>query len=419
MRKNTIRVGKFNKKGNFINGAYVLIASIVAALSNWGQLIIFVNYFSLKEIGVYTLAIAISNPILSLLRFQLSPLYVSDKKRKFQYNSYFSLRIITSLVHVLIGIIISYSLFFDEPYSLLFFLIFCSYSIDAIRDIFESKLHCLERFDLMSYSIVVSSITSVLTIFIAVVFFSNFTIALFFLAIVKLLVLYFYNYHFLFKKIIKFQFQFRLNNKIIKLLKYSFYLGVYVAIDSLNVNISKYFINYRYGVEYQGAFSTMSYLVVVGTLLVTTIGKLILPKIPKLYINKEYKKIFQYQLLYSVTIFVFGLLLLLGTYFLGDWFVKTFFSNSISKYVYIFIWIMGAAIFMFLSSAQGYLMTAINIIKLQPVVASVGLLINLLLNFIFIDKFGVKSIIIYSAIAFLIQYLINTILFYKKIKSNI
>ncbi|WP_275316852.1 polysaccharide biosynthesis C-terminal domain-containing protein [Tenacibaculum bernardetii] len=409
----------FFAKGTFLrNGGLVMIASIIGALANWLQLTLFTKNFTLLQIGVYTLAISISAPVISLLRFGLSPLYVADIERKFEYNNYFSLRIVSVFISLLIGLIISFFIFDTSVNSTVFFLVFCMYSIDAIRDIFESKYHSLEKFNLMSSSVIINSIISFSGVFFGVFLFSDFVIALIFAVFFKILIVYFYNYKYLFQFILNQSLQFIVNKRIISLLKYSFYLGVYVAIDSLNVNVSKYFINNRFGIEYQGAFSAMSYLIVIGTLLVTTLGKLILPKVSKLLVAKKFTAILKYQFIYSLMIFVTGLLLLIGAYFFNEIIIETFFSKEIAEFSEIFVWIMGAAIFLFLSSGQGYLMTAINIVKLQPLVALIGLSINLVLNFVFIDQFGVKGIIVSSGISFLTQYLINVFIFYRKIGSE-
>ncbi len=412
--------GDMINKGSFLmNGSFVLLASIISAISNWGQLVLFTKSFSLTDLGVYTLALAISNPIFNFLSFQLTPLYVSDKENKFDYQTYFSFRVITSIILILTGVFISSFLSFTAYQKSLFFIVFCLYSVDALRDILDGKCHRLEKFDLMSSSTILNAVSSFVGVFIGVFFFSSFFLALFLSLIFKIIALYFYNYQFLLKRILEECIYFEINEKIIKLLKYSFYLGLYLTIISLNVNVSKYFVNYRYGVEFQGAFSAMSYFVVIGSLLVATVGKLILPKVSSMYVLAENKKIIKYQFFYYGIILILGLILISISYFFGEKIIELFFSEEISKHANIFVWIIGSSVFMFLSSAQGYLMTSIKTIKLQPLVAGVGLVINVGLNFIFIDYFDVKSIIIYSAISFAIQFFINIIIFYKKINKNL
>ena len=395
---------------------WILISNIILAFCNWGQLALLTKKLDLYTLGIYTLSLAISAPIFQFFNLQLRVLYVTHRDKKFNFTNFFTLRIISSLIVLFIAFILSFILFNDFFEIKIFLFVFVLYIIDAIIDIFNAKLHYNQKLIEISYSTILRSLMGFIGFVIGVFLFKSVVISLLLGILFKCIGLYFYDYN-LFKKernVIKVEF----DKKVFELAKWALPMGLGLLISSLNINISRYFVNFLYGVEIQGVYSTLSYLIVIGNMFIGTFGNVILPKLAILYSDKKYVKMSLLNNYFLGITFVIGLALFLGSYFFGDFLIPVIFSDKIVNYSYLLAWIMGSAIFNYLSSAIGFTLTASNLIRQQAYIGVVVLMINLLLNILFYKNTSIQLITIFVGISFFVQFAISYYLFIKKIRNN-
>ena len=404
------------KKKDLVNTVSTIAASVSVAISNWAQLCLLARNSDLYFLGVYTLALAYSNPVYQFTGLQLRSLYVSDRKNDFSFNEYFSLRLFSIIFSIALGIVISYSLYRGHKnFSETFYIsigIFILYGIDGIIDIFNARHHYKQELTKVSCSIFLRSMLSLLGFGIGVFFYNSILIGLYVAILFKLLGSYFYD----FKLFIKDEYKIKIKKGVYSLIKKSFPLGISLLISSLNINVSKYFVSYSFGIEIQGVFSTMSYIIAIGTIFVATLGQVLLPKMAVLCAKGNFILLYKLHCIFLCFVLLTGASIFIFSIFYGESFLKIVFSEDVACYKTIFPWIMGSSVFIYLSSANGYTLTASSITNEQVYLGLVSLVFNITLNFLFLNKITIELIIIFSTVAFIIQFVFGIILLIQRKK---
>lgn len=386
---------------------------MLVAVSNWLQISLINKKSSLLVVGVFTLSLAISNPIIQFLNLQLRSLLIVDDGKANNFNSYLSTRVFTTLLIVIIGFFIAYLITDDYSHKKIILLIFLTYSIDALIDIFNAYQHAHEKFTILAYSVAYRAIAAIVGLSLGYYFFNSLIYGLCFAILLKIVVLA--NDFFLVNKMLSEKIKIFLTKDIIKIVRKGLPLGLTLIIASLNVNMSKYFIEYHFGTEVQGAISTMSYLIAIGTLFIAAMGQVFLPKLSRLYNIGNSESLKAMNLKYLGATFLVGLGLIFFSFIWSKPFLALFFSENLMPYSYLFGFIMISAQFIYLASAQGYSLTSVDLLKQQFYIGLVVLALNFLLNLILGDTFGVLGLVLYPGFVFMIQFFLGVYLFNSKL----
>ncbi|WP_405202188.1 lipopolysaccharide biosynthesis protein [Dokdonia sp. LLG6352-1] len=403
---------------NSINASSIFISSVFLALCNWGQLSLITKYLELEEIGLYTLILAISNPLFQFFNLQLRQLVVTDRSELFKFNEYFSVRVFLSSIVLIIGGIIG--LFFTEDgiSRVLFWLIFANYALDAIIDIFNAQMHFYQDYIRISKSTFLRGGAAILGTAIGLIFLESLTASFCLIILFKVIAAFFYDLKLIRRLYIKSPIILVSSENLFSLIKKGIPLGATLFVVSMNFNMSKYFVDYYYGIEVQGAFSSMSYLIVLGTLFVSTFGQLLLPKMAIMFQNKNFQKLRNTHYLYLLCTLILGLTLSVVSVPFGKVFIEIFFSSKISSFSHLFPYIMASSLFVYLASAQGYALTSVSILRIQPIISLIALGVNLLLNFVLGDTYGLEGMILFSGITFCVQFILSFVIFIIKTKNK-
>jgi O-antigen/teichoic acid export membrane protein len=387
------------------------------AISNWLQLSIVTRAVDLIILGTFTLAIAISNPFFQFFNLQLRSVLVTDRDESFSFEDYSSLRLISTFTVLIFGVLVSYLIFDSGIQVKIAIAVFCSYAIDALIDIFNGKLHFHERFDLIALSVFLRAICNVLGIVVGFYFFDNLFVGLLLTCFLKLLSFCFYDVNIVLKLYPvtqKFSSSFNFTKIKIIVIK-ALPLGITLLIASLNINVSKYFVNYFFGIKMQGLYSTMAYLIVVGTVFIATIGQVILPKISVKFYNNDLKRVVLINYTYLFLSFLVGVVAFMFSYFYHKEIITLFFSYNVAQQSKLLVWLMGSSLFIYLASAQGYCLTAIQIFKQQPYIGLIALIINVLGSLYAGKDFGMEGLIVITGLSFFSQFLVGLYFFKNKI----
>lgn len=405
---------KISKEKHLFNAIITFVSSFVTAICNWGQLSLLTKSINLELLGIYTLSLAVINPLFQFLNLQLRMLYVTDRKDKISFTSYFNLRIITTLFAGFLTLIIGYFLFGDLYSNLILYLVFASYGIDAIIEIFNSRLHYNEELDKVGYSIILRSILGFIGLYLGIWISNDVVTALLISFIFKILSLVFFDYvNFDNKQLLRFNFKDNVNFKKIILLGVP--LGGGLLISSLNINIPKYLINMKYGVEMQGVFSSMSFIIVLGNMSIGTVANVMLPKMSTYFSINRLKEVRILTLGLNLLSLIIGLVLLLFAYWYHKEIVTLCFSESISEYSYLLVPIFVSAIFMYLNSAIGYSLITARLNKFIFKISCVSLLLHIVVGYFLLNYMELETIIYLSGFIFLGQYLVSLLVLFKKI----
>jgi O-antigen/teichoic acid export membrane protein len=181
---------------------------------------------------------------------------------------------------------------------------------------------------------------------------------------------------------------------------------------SLNLNIPRYFIQTYLGEKSLGVFSALSYLMVVGNIVISALAESSSTRLSRYYATAEKRK-FTVLLLQLVLIFgVMGLggvlLALIG----GKQILTLIYRPEYAQQQELFLYLMIAGAIGYVSSALGYAITAARYFRVQIPTSIVITVTSALGCLWLIPQMGMKgaalSLIITAAIQFLLNLLVIT-----------
>jgi O-antigen/teichoic acid export membrane protein len=196
-------------------------------------------------------------------------------------------------------------------------------------------------------------------------------------------------------------------------------LGMVMLLISLNTNIPRYFIEHYVGLKQLGIFTSISYLMVAGTTIVSALGQTASPRLAKYYANGDKKSFIKLILLMigiAILISVFGICIGL---FAGDKLLVLIFNKEFIGYSYLLILIIISAGIGFVASFLGYGLTAIRVFKLQFPIFLCVVFSNAIASYILIPKYGLIGGAVALIIASIINILLVTIILINKLKSDL
>jgi O-antigen/teichoic acid export membrane protein len=373
------------------NFSWTLIGNLVYAASQWGMLVVLAKLGNLEMVGQFTLGLAITAPIITFTNLQLRGLQATDSLEQYSFGHYFGLRIIsTGLALVMIGAI---ALFSGYPWTtaLIILLIGISKSIEAISDVFYGLLQQHERMDRIAISLMIKGPLSLVLLALGIYFTGALWWGILGLIAAWLFVLIISDVRsgvLLLRHLRATQrdgkttvssFSYAMSPKwqpriLLSLILLALPMGVVMLFVSLNVNIPRYFLEQRLGIEDLGIFAAISYLMVAGKLVVSSLAMSADARLAKYYASGNLSA-FRSLLLKLMGIGgILGGIGVLIALFAGREILSILYKPEYGQRNDIFILVMVAALIDYLFAFLGHGMTAARYFRVQiPLLATVSL----------------------------------------------
>src|SRR5699024_6283684 len=225
---------------------------IFYALTQWGVLMTIAKLGNPEMVGIFTLGLALTAPIVLLMRFNLRVAVASDSNSDFQFSEYFSSRVIATVVFLITMSVVSILYSSDYNTALVILILSFAKSIESISDILHGQMQKHERLDMTAKSQIIKGLLS-LGIFAYLMYITgNLVLSTLGFMVSWLLILIVYD----FKNVCLFgEITFTFNKQQqLRLLKLTIPLGLAQLIASLNANVPRYFIESVHGAETLGFF---------------------------------------------------------------------------------------------------------------------------------------------------------------------
>ncbi|MDO6450504.1 oligosaccharide flippase family protein [Oceanobacillus profundus] len=391
------------------NFKWMFMANIIFAFLQWLVLSTITKLGSSEMVGVYTLGLAITAPIMIFANLQLRAIQATDSKNENKFADFFTLRFIfMALGILLIATVLIYS-DYDLQVKLIIFVIAISKAIEGMSDIVYGFLQKHEDMKKIALSLVLRGLTSVLAFTFSLYFSDSLLIATILSSVSWLLVFILLDLRMVNKYEIK-RF-YNLNISIIyKLFIIALPLGIVTMLGSLNTNIPRYVIENYLSIEMLGVFGAISYTMTGVGKFSSAISQTVSPRLAKYYAGddkKSFLKLFQKIFVVNFLIGIFGVLLVLIT---GEELLAIMYTEEYAQYNNLFVWIMILSLFMNLSNAFGVGVTSMRLFASQLPIHIIKLVIISITSVVFIKKFGING----AAYA-LITSTIISIVFYVRL----
>ena len=273
------------------NFAWTLAGNIVYAACQWLMLIVLAKLCPPDQVGLFTLGLAITAPIIMFANLQLRSVQATDVWAAFEFQDYAGLRgMTTALAMAIIVGIAAFAAVQSRSWELAIVIIAIggSKALEGFSDVVHGHLQRREQMFIIARSMMLKGAASiVLMIFalmlsptapgaaIAVAAGSGLTLVLYDLPIIRriggpgasplgLL-------------------SWKPSRRKVSLVAMAFPLGLVQALVSLSANIPRYFLERTAGTAQLGIFSALASLVVVGQTAVSALGNVVSPRLAGYY----------------------------------------------------------------------------------------------------------------------------------------
>lgn len=375
---------KFNKIKTKIS--WSLFGNIIYALSQWIIITLIAKFGASEDLGKYSLALAVTAPIVLFFNFQLRTILATDIKNEYKFTQYLGSRILHLTFSFLFIIPISLLYAGDKETVLLIILMGLVKYFESISDICMGYFQKKRRIDLVGKSQLYRGILTTVVVGMLYVSTNNLLLAILGLLIVMIMRIFVYDL----KHIKKFgEIVPAFDLSWINLLKMAFPLGVVSLINSLNTNIPKYFLEYYSGVSSLGIYSALSYILIAGSMLITPISLLVGPKLATLYNQKDIKKFIKINILLSlISLFIFSIIISI-VYFQGENILNLLYGNEYAVYNNVFIITTFAMCFSFITTFLNLSIVAARYFKIQPIINFIVTIITFIASIYLVNNLNI------------------------------
>ncbi|WP_339200407.1 oligosaccharide flippase family protein [Peribacillus sp. FSL P2-0133] len=403
-------------KNIFSKLSWSLFGNIIYALSQWIIITIIARFGSTADLGVYSLGLAITAPIVLFFSFQLRTFLATDSNNEYNFAQYFGGRIIHLTISFILIIPIAFLYSNNIETILVIILLGIIKYFEGLSDICMGLYQKKSKIDIIGKSQMYRGISSIVAVGILYFYTRSLIFSLLGLLIVMIVRLVNYDLKHL-KPLGEFTPVF--DRSSIQLMKMAFPLGVVSLISSLNTNIPKYFLEYFSGTEEVGIFSALYYILIASNMLITPISLLVAPGIANAYKQNKIKKFLKVNLQLSMVSVIVSLLIITLIVLQGEFILNILYGSKYTPYNDSFIIISSSLIFGFLTTFFTVSIVAARAIQIQPIMNLIVTIVTIISSYYFISTDGINGASYTLLISRMFQALLSgSLLFYIIYKKN-
>jgi O-antigen/teichoic acid export membrane protein len=335
------------------NFAWTLAGTAVYGGAQWGMLIVLAKLGSAEMVGRYALALALSAPIVMFTNLQLRIVQATDARSEYRLGDYLGLRFLMSALALLVIAVIALVGRFRPEVRLVILIVGGAKCIESISDVIHGLWQKHERLDLSAISMIIKGTTSLAAMSLLMAATHSVTWAVVGLFAAWSTVLLTYDVGNLWRMA-----RARPRTEAPSLVQglrapgrlqamrslalLALPLGVVGLLDSLNVNVPRYFIAHRLGEAALGHFAAMAYIMVAGNMVVNALAQSAAPRLARHYVEdlRAFRRL-RWQLV-RVGLALGGGGVVAAIAF-GRQFLTTLYRPEYAAHAPAFVWIMAAA----------------------------------------------------------------------------
>ncbi|MEG4804230.1 oligosaccharide flippase family protein [Microcoleus sp. ARI1-B5] len=390
------------------NFSWTFTGNLVYAASQWGMLVLLAKLGSPEMVGQFTLGLAVTAPVIMFTNLQLRAIQATDAKQQYVFADYLGLRLIGTGLALLIIAGITLKAGYRWETSLVILAIALAKAFESISDVFYGLIQQHERMDRIAIALMIKGPLSLLFLGLGVHLTGSVLGGAVGLAVAWAIVLIACDIrngalilnnsqkaeenNFVETGFIASEFGEhsestenppppppcqggeKIQNQLLprwhwktlgKLIWLALPLGFVMMLISLNTNIPRYFIERYLGERQLGIFAAMSYLMVVGQMVVSALAESASPRLAKYYAagNTTAFRTLLFKLV-GVGAALGGAGVLVAVV-AGREILTLLYRPEYGQQADLFVWLMVAAGMGYMSSFLGYGMTAARYFRVQ------------------------------------------------------
>ena len=377
---------------------------MTTTLCQWGMLVVLTKLLSAVEVGYYSLALAITSPIVVFTTLQLRSVQVTDTKNEFYFQDYLGVRLVTNFfaMAIVAGVLTFLAGRYAWTVYSVVLLVGLNKVVEATSDISYGLWQKKERLDKVALSMIYRNIGAVCLLAILVKFTGSLVLGAASIGIFWLFMVFFFDK----RNVQQFEkFGARFDKAAIKkLVIMGLPLGIVVGIMSLNVFMSRYFIEGYCGSASLGYFSAMAYVVVGVSQVSLALGQSLQARLAQYYVSNRKAFVLLLCKASAVAVFLGICIVLFGVYF-GKTFLSIIYTPEYAEHNDVFTWLMIGTGVLISGSMLGYGLTAARRFKSQVPIAALVCIISFFGSWLFVPRYGMMGAAIVMLLSTVIQWL--------------
>lgn len=305
---------------------WALLGNLAHAAAGWAVLAVLARLGSPELVGQFALALAFAAPALMLTGLQLRAILATDAASRFAFGDYFRLRLLGSSLSLALVLGLTWGLGYSFELFAIIGAVCLARAVESLSDVSHGLFQRQERLDLLGRSLLFRAPLSVAALAFALMLFGSLRAGTLALVVSALSVLCLHDLRWsaalLGDKKALWR---RSSSGISHLARTGAPLGVAALLSTLCSSIPRWVLERSAGEFELGIFAALSYFVVAGTLLVTTLGQSAAARLASLWTQGEKRAIF--LLLAKLSTLAFGAAL-------AGLFIATFFGELLLNLLY-------------------------------------------------------------------------------------
>jgi len=171
-------------------------------------------------------------------------------------------------------------------------------------------------------------------------------------------------------------------------------LAISITLGSINSYVPRYFVEGFLGTATLGIFAALAYFAFPGRLVMNAISRTAGPRIADMFANGDAAGIRRLVLQMIGFGIVIGVALVVLVLVAGEPLLWLLYGPEFAKHADLFPWIMSVAIVSHMVAPLGHALTAMQIIRIQPFVVALTVLVNGCLCFLLVPHLGMQGVVV-------------------------
>ena len=382
-----------------LNFLWALAGNGFAAFCMWLLTVILTKLGRPEDVGLYAVASAIGLPVSILFSLKLQLVQITDARREYQFGHYMALRLLTTALVALVTAVIGF-LFYPPPTARVIAVFGAGYGLMAYREIYIAVMQKSERMDKAAVSRFLQNILVVLFFWALFYRARNLTAAALGMIAARLLSFVFYDIPVCRKLLhtgsaeqepeptgLRPRWEWK---KLLHLAFTALPLGLVGWLGTLFTSIPRLVMDAVLGKEQLGYFAAVSSLLVVGNLFISAVGQSVTPRLSRYFVENHRA----YRILVIKLLAVLGLLGISGIFvsvFFGRWILTCLFTAEYAAYTDLLVWVMAAAMVLFVFSGLNIALTATRRFVSQIPICAAAAAVTAVVSFWAIPRYGILA----------------------------
>jgi O-antigen/teichoic acid export membrane protein len=404
------------------NFSWTFVGNSIYSACQWGALVALAKLSSPLIVGQYSLGVAIAMPVISLTGLQIRSVIASDVRETYKFGEYVGFRLISIGLAMLLILAIPLVLHSGPLMTLLTFVIGLSLAIENISDVYYARLQSIDRMDRIAKSQILRAPLSLLAMSLGVYFTGQLTWGVVAMVLVRTAVLLGYDRRVQthsseplesnspesrvafehVKEALRPRWELRKMGHILWL---ALPLGIVAMLVNLNVNVPRYFIQWKLGTRELGIYSALAFLMSAGNLLVGALAQAVFVPLARFYAEGR-RRAFTFLLLKLLGIgTVLGVGGVIVAWVAGARLLAIIYRPEYAAESRLLVWFMVVAWIGYLGQFLGCGMTSARLFVHQIPLFAVGLSIIAVGSYWLVPRMGLEGAIVASMAGVMFQLL--------------